>query len=262
MKTVINSKIISNVQIAPDIFSMRLYAPEIVANAIPGQFVQLYINDGAMLLPRPISICDCEEHIGVLRIVYQVVGKGTDWLSKLNKNDMVKIMGPLGNGFTIDESKEKLVVGGGIGLPPLLYLCRKILKDTPDCKINVFAGFRSNPILIDEFKALCVGINVATDDGSYGFKGNVVKLLEKKDASAKQMLCCGPYIMLKNAYIFAENKNISCQVSMEEKMACGVGACLGCVVKLADGTSPDGFVHKRVCHDGPVFNGSEVLWNE
>ena len=146
-----------------------------------------------------------------------------------------------------------LLVGGGIGVPPLLETAKRL-----DCKSKIAVlGFRSNPFLVNEFARVCDRVYVTTDDGSEGFKGNVVQLMEKENLTADMIYSCGPKIMLKFLSEYAMKNNIPCQVSMEERMACGIGACVGCVVEIKEG---DGTTYKKVCKDGPVFDCKEVVW--
>lgn len=254
MKKVEEAVILKNVSIAENIFDMIIKAPAVAENAAAGQFVQIYVGNGVNLLPRPISICEIDKQNGTLRLVYQVVGKGTEIFSSKKEGDILKIVGPLGNGYDLKNVSKSIFVGGGIGVPPLL----ETVKQAKGEKIVVL-GFRSGTILKEDFEKTGAKVFIATDDGSVGFKGNVVELMKAEGIVGDVIYSCGPKIMLKFLSQYAESKNIECFVSMEERMACGIGACVGCVVKIKDSES---FAHKKVCKDGPVFNSKEVCWND
>ncbi len=257
MKTVCMAEILKNECYIDNIYDMVLLAPEIAKEAKCGQFVNVYTGQADTLLPRPISICEIDKSEGSLRLVYQVVGKGTKTFSVLKAGDKVKILGPLGNGFAVDQSKnDNVVVGGGIGAPPLLELVKEL-----GGRACVFLGSRSNPILVKEFEALGAEVHVATDDGSQGFHGNVVELMNKIGPKAEAVYACGPKIMLKYAAAWARERGVNPQVSMEERMACGIGACVGCAVKIKK-AGESTYSNLKVCKDGPVFLGEEVVWDE
>ncbi len=255
MKHLEFAKVLCNNEISKNIFEMKIYVPLTANEAKIGQFINIYTGAGEFILPRPISICEIDKDHGTLTIVYQVVGKGTKILSSMTGEREIKIVGPLGNGFEISpDISEHIVVGGGIGVPPLVELVKNI-----NGKVTVFLGFRSTPIIVEKFKELGADVYVATDDGSAGFKGNVVEFMNKIEPKGKMVYACGPKIMLKNVAAWAEKRNIKSQVSMEERMACGIGACVGCVVKIKKGEE---WQHMKVCKDGPVFWGDEVVWDE
>jgi len=254
MKKVVDALILKNISVTDNIFDMLIKAPAAAENAAAGQFIEIYTGNGVNLLPRPISICEINKNEGTLRIVYQVVGKGTGIFSRKKKGDILKIIGPLGNGYNIKNVNKSIFVGGGIGVPPLL----ETVKQTKGEKVVVL-GFRSMDILKDDFEKTGARVLIATDDGSVGFKGNVIDLMKYENITGDVIYSCGPRIMLKFLSQYAESKGIECFVSMEERMACGIGACVGCAIKIKDGNY---FVHKKVCKDGPVFNSKEVLWND
>lgn len=251
MKTVEMAKVKSIDFITDIICDLKLYCPNIAKEAKAGQFVEVYPDNGVNLLSRPISICEIDKNEGTLRLVFQIVGKGTKLFSQLKPNDEIRLLGPCGNGYTLGEGKA-ILVGGGIGVPPLLETCKQLKGE----KIVVL-GFRSGSFLVDEFEKLGAKVYVATDDGSVGFKGNVVDLLKAENITGDMIYSCGPKIMLKFLSMYAADNNIPCQVSMEERMACGIGACVGCVVQIKDG---DSWTYKKVCKDGPVFDSKEVCW--
>lgn len=251
MKSIEIAKVISINFINDLICDLKLSCPIIAKEAKAGQFVEVYPDNGVNLLSRPISICEINKEEGSLRLVFQIVGKGTKLFSELKQNDEIRLLGPCGNGYTLGEGKS-ILVGGGIGVPPLLETCKQLKGE----KIVVL-GFRSGSFLLEEFEKLGAKVYIATDDGSVGFKGNVVDLLKAEDIKGDMIYSCGPKIMLKFLSLYAEENNIPCQVSMEERMACGIGACVGCVVQIKDG---DSWTYKKVCKDGPVFDSKEVCW--
>ncbi len=254
MKTICEAKILKNTNITPTIYDMTILAPEIAKEAKAGQFINMYTGRADLILPRPISICDFDEKEGTLRVVYSVVGKGTEIFSNLKEGESVKVLGPLGNGFTIDETaKKSILVAGGIGAPPVLGLCKRLKGE-----VEVYLGARDKNILTDEFEALGAKVFLSSDAGLEGFKGNVVELMRNEKAQADIIYTCGPKVMLKGVNDYAEENGTKCQVSMEERMACGIGACVGCAIKIKDGNG--GYNNLKVCKDGPVFDGSEVLW--
>lgn len=251
MPTQILCPVIAMEALNPHAWSMTVHAGEMARQALPGQFVQVKCGSRRMLR-RPISICDIDgEH---MRLVFEVRGEGTEWLSHRSAGDQVDLIGPLGRGFDLTGDKL-LLVGGGIGLPPMLYAA-KACKG----KAHVVAGFRSHDraMLTEDFTACAKDLAIASDDGSIGYHGFVDTLvrqkLEKED-DFTSVLACGPKPMLRAVVRVAGEFGVPVQVSMEERMACGVGACLGCAVQMADGAM------KHVCKDGPVFDAGEVDWN-
>lgn len=257
MKKLYYPIIIEQNQIVRGIFSMKLQCNEIAETAIPGQFVNLYCKEGEMLLPRPISICETDREKGILTLVYAVVGKGTESFSRLKKGDTIKVLGPLGNGFKIDESiKIHILIGGGIGVPPLVELAKHLKGE-----IYAFLGFAESPILVKELESHGSKVFVATDDGSAGFKGNVIELVKNENITGDMIYSCGPRPMLKAVGKWAEDMGIRAQISMEERMACGIGVCVGCVCKIKKKEEED-WQNRKVCTDGPVFWSEEVIWDE
>lgn len=223
--------------------------------AKPGQFVMVYPNDASALLPRPISIC---ENVGgkVLRLVYRVQGKGTREFSMYNKGEEVKVMGPLGNGFPVEKAagKKALLIGGGIGVPPILELSKALFKED----ITILAGYRNDDLFLNKDFKKYAKLEIATEDGSVGVKGNVMDIIREKNLKCDVIFACGPMPMLRAIKKYAEEQGIEAYISLEERMACGIGACLGCVCKT---TKKDGHSHvnnARVCTEGPVFEAREV----
>ena len=248
--------ILSQECIGKDIYSMWLETKTIAEQAKPGQFVSVYTRDGSKLLPRPISLCEIDKEKKALRLVYRVTGKntGTESFSRLHKNVTLEVLGPLGNGFPLDEAKGKRVflMGGGIGVPPMLETMKHL-----DAEKTAILGYRDELFLNDEFEKNGK-VYIATEDGSAGTKGNVMDAIRENQLEADVIFACGPKPMLRAIKAYALEKGIPCWISMEERMACGVGACLGCVCQS---TEVDGHSHvhnTRVCKDGPVFLSTEV----
>lgn len=258
MKTIENAEILKNKLFAPNIWEMVIKTPKIVQEAKAGQFVNLYTGRGEYLLPRPISICEIQKEEGTLRLLYQIVGKGTEIFSQKKVGETIQVMGPLGNGFDLKQETcgAHVVIGGGIGAPPLLELVKGLQG-----KVYIFLGARSHPVLIEEFERLGAEVHVATEDGSFGFQGNVLELIHVVEPHADEIYACGPKVMLKNVAVWAAERGIVAQVSMEERMACGIGACVGCAVKIQKKDQSD-WEHLKVCKDGPVFLSNEVIWDE
>lgn len=221
-----------------------------------GQFLHIACGEG-LLLRRPISVClvQQDEPQDTARVVFEVRGEGTKWLAQRQVGDKVNVLGPLGNGFSITADDRLLLVGGGIGVPPLLGQAAYTPK-----KATAVLGFRSadRAMLVEDYQHYCADVYLCSDDGSLGRHGFVDAQLRdilEKDKNFTAVLACGPKPMLKNVAKVAAEFGVPCQVSLEERMACGVGACLGCAVQMADGTM------KHVCKDGPVFDAEEVDWN-
>lgn len=252
------AEVLSQDQIAPGIYDMRLRA-EASLTAVCGQFVSLYCHDKTKLLPRPISICGIDRERRTLRLVYRVTGEGTgtEKLSGLKTGDQVELLGPLGNGFCT-EGKKPLLIGGGIGVPPMLELAKQLNNRKEAEQISVVLGYRDAELFLKEEFEPYAEVFVATDDGSVGTKGTVIDAIAAHGVEADVIYACGPKPMLRAVKAYAQEKGILCYVSMEERMACGVGACLGCVCKTT-GEDAHSHVHNaRVCKDGPVFLAQEV----
>ena len=255
MKFKETSYIIAQERIASDVYSMWIRTEKIAKAALPGQFISVYSNDSSRLLPRPISICEVDREQKALRIVYRVVGKGTAEFSKMKAAETLEILGPLGNGFPIErckKGKKPLLIAGGIGIPPMVWLARELQGE-----IQIAAGYRDEIFLEKELETNG-RLYIATEDGSHGTKGNVLDAVEDHHLEADVMFACGPAPMLRALKKYALEKNIECWLSLEERMACGVGACLACVCKTKE-VDPHSNVHnKRICEDGPVFLSTEV----
>lgn len=259
MKAAHKCKIVSKTRMGDAVY-MVLEAGDMVRTSFttPGQFVHIKCGDG-LLLRRPISVCSCQEDEpeDTLAIVFEVRGEGTAWLAERNEGDTLDVLGLLGNGFHMEREGRYLLVGGGIGVPPM----RGCAQYTGG-RSTAILGFRSREkaILLDCFRDECAKVAVATDDGSLGYHGFVDALVRQELAKEQArpylgVLACGPKPMLKNVAKVAAEFNVPCQVSMEERMGCGVGACLVCATPMRDGAV------KHVCKDGPVFDAEEVDWD-
>ena len=250
------AEIVSQERIGDQIFSMWLQTEKIAEAACPGQFVSLYTKDGSKLLPRPISICETEKEKGQLRIVYRVTGEhtGTELFSRMEEGETVDILGPLGNGFPLEagEGKRVLLAGGGIGVPPMLELAKQLKAE----KLLVM-GYRDKRFLEKELQENGT-LFVSTEDGSFGVRGNVLDVIREKQLEADVIYACGPLPMLRALKTYAQEKEIPCYISLEERMACGIGACLGCVCKTKEIDAHSHVHNARICKDGPVFLASEV----
>lgn len=248
----IKAAVYSQVQLAEGIFSVWLGAGEMAKAAVPGQFIAVYPNDSARLLPRPISICETDPEKELLRIVYRVAGEGTKELSSCRAGDTLSIMGPLGNGFPLKD-KKALLIGGGIGIPPMLELAKAL-----SCEKTAVLGYRDSQTFLAEEIGKYAGLAVATEDGSVGTKGTVLDAIKAQGLKADIIYACGPTPMLRALKEYAAKEGIECWISLEERMACGVGACLGCVCHSKDVDEHSNVRNKRVCKDGPVFLADEV----
>lgn len=243
--------VIRQEEISYGIYSMWLKTEQIAGKAKPGQFISLYCHDGSRMLPRPISICEIDKGDRALRIVYRVAGKGTAEFSGMSTGDRVEIVGPLGNGFPLKE-KKAFLIGGGIGIPPMVELAKQL-----NCEKQIVLGYRDSLFLQEEFKGLG-SMYVATEDGSYGTEGNVMDAIRENGLDAEIIYACGPTPMLRAIKEYAMKNGIECWLSLEEKMACGIGACLGCVCKSREKDSHTHVNNKRICKEGPVFRAEEV----
>lgn len=262
MKVNIKAKLIKKEQLKDDIYKFSVEAKEIVENAKPGHFIEVRVLDNIEpLLRRPISIYNIEKETGILEFIFQVKGKGTEILAKREIGEDLDIIGPLGYGtFDIKDYENAAIIGGGIGTFPLYELAKELKQDT-NSSVNIYLGFRSKNyvVLEEEFKSVSDKLLITTDDGTYGISGYAINELKKDIETEKidKIFACGPLPMLKAVQALAKEKNIPCQISLEEKMACGLGVCLGCAVKTAK--SPvDAPEYWHVCKAGPVFNSNDV----
>ncbi len=252
-----DAMILSQERIAQDIYSMWIRT-EAARTAVPGQFISMYTNDGSKLLPRPISICEINKADESLRVVYRVTGEntGTKLFSQMKAGDTVPVIGPLGNGFPHEkaEGKKAFLIGGGIGVPPILELAKQMKCE----KKQIIVGYRdSETFLKDEF-AQNGEVYISTEDGSVGTKGNVMDAIRENALEADIIYACGPTPMLRAIKAYAKENDIECYISLEERMACGIGACLACVCKSKEKDHHTNVNNKRICKDGPVFLSTEV----
>lgn len=248
-------------QLSHDNFRISFNAPQIAKEARPGQFVMVRTVVGSdPLLRRPFSVHQTDAD-GTVQIYFKNVGRGTQLMSQFSPGEEVSLLGPLGKGFQIDRRHPACLVGGGLGIAPLLLLVRKlagVYEDSRDI-IVILGGRNSDEVqpLVADFEKYGVKVLVTTDDGSFGEKGFVTNILSHTSLAADcTIFTCGPEAMMAAVYKIAAEKGLSCQVSVEEEMACGMGACLGCCKTKADG----GYTH--VCVNGPVYNAEELKWNK
>lgn len=251
-------ELIKKEKIIDGIYKFSVKAPEIANSAKAGQFLEIKVSDiGETFLRRPISIYNIEKEEGIIEFIFQVKGKGTEILSTKNIGDKIDIMGPLGFGsFKIEENKNVAIIGGGIGTYPLYELAKELKGKS---KTTMYMGFRNKDLvtLEKEFEEITDRLVLTTDDGSYKEKGYAINVLKEdcKNEKPDMIYACGPLPMLKAVREFAIEENIPCQISLEERMGCGVGACLGCAVKVISGKEPR---YGHVCKEGPVFNAKDV----
>lgn len=248
--------VVSQEQIADHIFSMWIQT-ESSQTAKPGQFISMYTNDGSKLLPRPISICEIDKANSRLRVVYRVTGEktGTKEFSQMKTGDRVSVIGPLGNGFPLEkaEGKKAFLMGGGIGVPPILELAKQLA-----CEKQIIVGYRDADTFLREELEESGTLYISTEDGSVGTKGNVMNAIAENNLQADLIYACGPTPMLRAVKSYAEEKGIECYISLEERMACGIGACLACTCKSKEKDHHTNVNNKRICKDGPVFLSTEV----
>ncbi len=277
-------QVLENNEVARGHFILKMLSPRIAKSARPGQFIQISCSDSLdPLLPRPFSFLSASSK--EFSILYHVVGKGTNLLSRAKKGDVFWVLGPLGNGFTVKnlrpvagQKQQIVLVGGGVGIPPLVHLAGHWLKSKShplQKNIHVFLGARHKELLLCEkdFKKLGVSLHIATDDGSKGHKGFITELLGEflspqlpTANSELNIYTCGPTPMLKAVSLISQKYGIACQASLEAKMACGFGACLGCAVKIRGQKTEDGrqsseYRFAAACKEGPVFEAKEILWD-
>jgi dihydroorotate dehydrogenase electron transfer subunit len=258
------TRIVLNIHLTGDYYKLVLNLPEIARCARPGQFVMLRVaNDYQPLLRRPFSIHSVNNgksghNRGQIEILYQVVGRGTEILSEKKPGEYLDVLGPLGNGFSILDSRYSLLVGGGMGVAPLLFLAQEL--STVNRQLStVLIGAKTKRALLSkkEFANLGLRVKISTDDGSAGFEGKATDLLKyllsTLNSKPSTIYACGPKSMLKEIAIISKQYHIPAQISLEEYMACGLGVCLGCMVKTKSG-------YQAVCKEGPVFDSSRIIW--
>lgn len=239
-------RVVSNVQLTSTVYRM-VVSGETGALTRPGQFVNFKID--GLYLRRPISVCDYDTEAGTITLIYKVVGAGTEKLAEAKEGDVFDLLSGLGNGYDTQTSGDApVLIGGGVGIPPLYGLCKKLIGQGK--RVQVILGFNTKDEIFyeEEFKALGAQVYVTTVDGSYGTKGFVTGVLTELDYT--YFYTCGPEPMLKAVY---RATNTSGQMSFEERMGCGFGACMGCSCKTITG-------YKRICREGPVMRKEEILW--
>lgn len=244
--------ILENIEISEGIFDLKIATTALAAYARPGQFAMLYLESGQLLLPRPISICDIDGD--TVRFIYQVVGAGTQELAGKKPGQVIKVLAPLGKGFMLGSSARTVqskvaIVGGGIGTPPLLYLAKELVAQ--GAQVDAYLGFRQDTILLEDFEAVVGRLYFATETGNRGHRGRILEVVESLKQDYDEILACGPRPMLNALAAYAQTQGIPCQICTEERMACGLGTCVGCSISIK-GT------YLRVCTEGPVFYSDEV----
>ncbi|KRM97477.1 dihydroorotate dehydrogenase electron transfer subunit [Liquorilactobacillus aquaticus DSM 21051] len=250
-------QIIAHQKSAPNIYRIVLQGEFDYAKVKPGCFVMLKLPDEAYQLRRPLAIAACDAVRKTITLIYRIVGDGTRLLSELAVGTQLNVLGPLGNGFPLEKVEpgaEVLLVGGGTGLPPLMLLAQALKEK--GCKVSTAIGFRTAAMIFGEEEFECTGrLLLATDDGSKGFKGNVGELLTEQNSTSQytSVYACGPEGLLKMVQRHFSATEAAIYLSLESRMACGMGACEACVV-----STKDGILNKRVCVEGPVFDGREV----
>ena len=249
----------------PSHIQLSLAAPSIAERARPGQFVHVLPPSVKLILRRPFSLLSTDPARGLIAILFRVVGEGTRLLAASGAGDSLDIIGPLGNGFPIGRAGPALIVGGGVGIPPLVFLTESLLlqRGSPaDVRVHLGAKDRAALICTDEFRALGIEPILATEDGSAGLQGLVTDALPgpKESMPPKTVIyACGPIGMLKAVARWASDRALTCYVSLENKLACGIGACLGCSIPVR---SDDRSIrYERVCCDGPVFEAGRVAFD-
>lgn len=257
----IKAKLLKKEELKPEIFKFSVQADEIVNTARPGNFIEIRVNDDIEpFLRRPISIYNMDKEKGILEFIFQVKGKGTTILAKRNEGEAIDIVGPLGFGTFKYSSYENLaIIGGGIGVFPLYELAKNAKNENKN--VNTYLGFRNKDLVVleNEFTQVSSQLTITTDDGSYSQKGFAIDFLKKDIEAGKidSIYACGPLPMLRAVRELALEKNIPCQISLEERMACGLGVCLGCAVKTAK-SSKEAPEYWHVCKAGPVFQAKDV----
>jgi len=252
------TQIIRFEQLSRDIVRLTLDSPDIASRAKPGQFVMVKAGrERDPLLRRPFSISQTSNgrHF---QILFKVVGSGTSILAHYRVGEYLSVLGPLGNGYQVNCDGHNCLVGGGVGIAPLLFLGKWLVRVCPEKPPLVVIGARTaaelSP-LVKDFEEIGLRVHTATDDGSLGHQGFVLDVLKTINLdNSCRMHVCGPYPMMAAIHLFCKEKELSCQVSMETHMACGMGACLGCIVPARAG------VYAHACSDGPVFDAKELIW--
>ncbi len=250
-------QVLSTGKLAEGIYEMWLKT-DMAKEPCAGKFIAVYPKNRATLLPRPISICERDKEREALRIVYRVAGEGTKEFSSYKEGDTAEILGVLGNGYPVEEmaGKRVLLMGGGIGIPPLLELAKELREN--QCKVQSVLGYRDAQLFLRQDLEKYGEVYIATEDGSAGTKGNVLDAVRANRLRADAVCACGPMPMLRAIKGYADEEKIPAWISLEERMACGVGACLGCVCKTVKEDAHSHVHNARICTDGPVFSAGDV----
>ncbi len=248
----VQAKVVQHIAYNEDVRAITLFAPSLVRDSQPGQFIHVRVTEQYHpLLRRPISICDIDHEQQTMTLVYRIIGEGTRLLAAVEPGGLLDCMGPLGNGFIL-QGNRPLLVGGGMGVAPLVYLARMLCPQP----VEVLLGARSKQEMFwpELFAAVCKNIHITTDDGSLGTRGNTIDVLPQliQTGNYDMIYTCGPNPMMRGVVEQAQKYDIPCQISLEKHMACGVGACLSCTCGASDGK------RRKVCTDGPVFWAGEV----
>ncbi len=269
-KNIFIGEICANDEVQKDHFLMKMYLPRTFGAVLPGQFVMVRIAGLTdPFLSRPLSIYSfsLEQNACVLELLYRVVGKGTQILAGLIEGSQLEVLGPLGTGYAMPDTEKNIVfIAGGIGVAPLSLLAEHLCVNSPSCGPNMifYLGAQSSRQILglDKLQSLCYAVHVCTDDGSFGKQGLVTDLIRKDIKKYPPgdtiIYACGPKAMLKTLNTILGGK-YRCDVSLEERMACGVGACMGCAVAVKEGSG--GAAYARVCCDGPVFGLNQIIWD-
>ncbi len=246
--------VVSQKQIAAQIYDLWLET-ELAKDAHAGQFAAVYPHNAATLLPRPISICEVDSDRSRLRLVYRVAGKGTAEFAACRAGDTLDVLGVLGNGFPVEKAagRKVFLMGGGIGIPPMLQLAKEL-----EAERQILLGYRDQDLFLQEDLGKYGQVYIATEDGSVGVQGNVMDIIRVNALQADMIMACGPMPMLRAVKQYAEEQGIDAYISLEERMACGVGACLGCVCRTSGIDHHSHVNNARICTDGPVFEAKEV----
>ncbi len=254
IKKKVTATVVSQERIADQIYDLRIET-ELAREARAGQFVAVYPHSAATLLPRPISVCEADAEACRLRLVYRIAGRGTAEFSSYKANDTVEVLGVLGNGFPTERAagRKVFLMGGGIGIPPMLQLAKEL-----EAEKQILLGYRNQDLFLQDDLGQYGQVYIATEDGSVGVAGNVMDIIRANELSADVIMACGPMPMLRAIKQYAEAQGIEAYISLEERMACGVGACLGCVCATRDVDSHSHVHNARICTDGPVFEAREV----
>ena len=260
MKQLTHATIQDRTQLSKDYYAITLASPEIARAARPGQFIMIECK-GDVFLKRPMGISAANPKTGTIRFIYRVCGAGTRALHEIPLKDTLEVIGPLGNGFWKEENARSVgLVAGGTGIGPIIMFAHWLHETAPDVVIIGFIGAQSASIICGEkeLQQAAKRVCLATDDGTLGDKGFITATLAAylQNHSLQSLVACGPTPMMQKTAMLAEEHNIPCQVSLEEYMACGFGACLGCACEIRD----HGYL--MVCREGPVFDSRTVIWNE